>query len=167
MKSAWSVRKGSLLTRRLLLGPRAVKRAELLCGVSFTKLLISFERALPSQPSHLPKASPISTTTFAGYDFNTGIWGKHEHSEQSKAHSAAVDRIQFPESDWTPWLLIRDLLPSLAMGNCSKRGKCVSAPTQKSQWGARLSGQDPYPQIGSPVGNQACIVPKHYEACSC
>ena len=38
------------------------------------------------------------------------------------------------------------------MGNCSKRGKCGSAPTRKNQ--------DPRPWIGSPVGNQACIVPR-------
>ena len=47
----------------------------------------------------------------------------------------------------------------LTMGNHSKRGKCGPAPTQKSQWGARFGGQDPHPQIGSPVGNQALIVP--------
>ena len=27
------------------------------------------------------------------------------------------------------------------VGNCSKCGKCGSAPTQKSQWGARLAGR--------------------------
>ena len=34
------------------------------------------------------------------------------------------------------------------------------APTQKSQWGVRFDGQDPLPRIGSPMGNQACIVPR-------
>ena len=27
------------------------------------------------------------------------------------------------------------------VGNCSKYGKCGSAPTRKSQWGARLVGR--------------------------
>ena len=47
-----------------------------------------------------------------------------------------------------------------SMGNCSTSGKCGPAPTWKSQWGARFSRQDPCPQIVSPVGNQACIVPR-------
>ena len=46
------------------------------------------------------------------------------------------------------------------MGNRSKHGKCGPAPNRKSQWGARFAGQDPHPRIGSPVGNQACIVPR-------
>ena len=29
----------------------------------------------------------------------------------------------------------------LGVGNRSKRGKCGSAPTQKSQWGVRLAGR--------------------------
>ena len=55
------------------------------------------------------------------------------------------------------------LLPnhsSYLMGNRSKSGKCGLGPTQKSQWGARSSTQDPHPWIGSPVGNQALILPK-------
>ena len=27
------------------------------------------------------------------------------------------------------------------VGNCSKHGKCGSAPTQKGQWGVRLAGR--------------------------
>ena len=47
------------------------------------------------------------------------------------------------------------------VGNHSKHWKCGSAPTRKSQWGAsKVSGQDPHPRIGSPLGNQACIVPR-------
>ena len=46
------------------------------------------------------------------------------------------------------------------MGNRSKRGKCGPAPTRKSQWGVRFGGQDSCPQIGSPMGNQALIVPR-------
>ena len=34
------------------------------------------------------------------------------------------------------------------------------APTQKGQWGVRSSTQDPHPWIGSPMGNQASIVPR-------
>ena len=34
------------------------------------------------------------------------------------------------------------------------------APTWKGQWGAGSGTQDPHPWIGSPVGNQACIVPR-------
>ena len=45
------------------------------------------------------------------------------------------------------------------VGNRSKRGKCGSAPTRKTQWGARSSRQDPCPWIGSLGGNQTCIVP--------
>ena len=30
---------------------------------------------------------------------------------------------------------------SLVVGNCSKHGKCGSAPSRKSQWGARLAGR--------------------------
>ena len=41
------------------------------------------------------------------------------------------------------------------VGNCSKRGKCGSAPTWKT---SEVGGQDPHPWISSPVGNQACIV---------
>ena len=45
------------------------------------------------------------------------------------------------------------------MGNCSKRGKCGSAPTQKTS-GGRGWWAGPTSMIGSPVGNQACIVPR-------
>ena len=45
-----------------------------------------------------------------------------------------------------------------AMGNRGKPGKCGPAPTRKSQWGARFSRQNPRPQIGSPLVNQACIL---------
>ena len=34
------------------------------------------------------------------------------------------------------------------------------APTLKSQWGVRSGTQDPGPWLGSPMGNQACIVPR-------
>ena len=46
------------------------------------------------------------------------------------------------------------------LGNRSTSGKCGPTPTRKSQWGARFGGQDPCPRIGSPMGNQACIVPR-------
>ena len=46
------------------------------------------------------------------------------------------------------------------IGNCSMHGKCGPAPTWKSQWGVRFGRQDPCPQTGSPMGNQACIVPR-------
>ena len=49
---------------------------------------------------------------------------------------------------------------TMIMGNWSKHGKCGSAPTWKSQWGASFGGQHPRPRIGSPVGNQALIVPR-------
>ena len=45
------------------------------------------------------------------------------------------------------------------MGKCSTCEKCGPALTWKSQWGPSFSGQDPCPWIGSPVGNQTCIVP--------
>ena len=38
-------------------------------------------------------------------------------------------------------VLVCMLLGMLIVGNCSKCGKCGSAPTQKSQWGARLAGR--------------------------
>ena len=49
------------------------------------------------------------------------------------------------------------LLLSLFVGNRSKRGKWGSAPTPV---GSEVGSQDPRPWIGSPVGNQACIVPR-------
>ena len=52
------------------------------------------------------------------------------------------------------------LFNSSSVGNHSKHGKCGPAPTRKSQWGARFSVQDLHPRIGSPVGNQALIVPR-------
>ena len=33
------------------------------------------------------------------------------------------------------------------------------SPRSKKPVGSEVGGQDPRPQIGSPVGNQACIVP--------
>ena len=52
-------------------------------------------------------------------------------------------------------------LPWLTIGDCScGSGTCSPAPTRKGQWGARSGTQGPRPQIGSPTGNQACIVPR-------
>ena len=46
------------------------------------------------------------------------------------------------------------------VGNCSKRGKIGFSPHSEKPVGSEVGGQDPRPWIGSPVGNQACIVPR-------
>lgn len=51
----------------------------------FYKVLISFMRALPSWPSHLPKASPpsvITSRTEEREDFNTGTLTRQKHSNR-------------------------------------------------------------------------------------
>ena len=49
----------------------------------------------------------------------------------------------------------------LGIGNLSAwYGKYSPASTRKGQWGARSRTQDTCPQTGSPMGNQACIVPR-------
>ena len=54
------------------------------------------------------------------------------------------------EKPWSAWF---------SVGNRSKRGKCGSAPTLKTSggWGWWAGSTS---MIGSPVGNQACIVPR-------
>ena len=41
------------------------------------------------------------------------------------------------------------------------------APTQKGQWRARSSTQDPRPRIGFSMGNQTCIVPRPLRGLLC
>ena len=85
---------------------------------------------------------------------STLFWGV-----QDKSNTVTNMMQKLAPENWK-WLqkTLKGLLPD--MGNRSKRGKCGPAPTRKSQWGASFSGQNPYPQIGSPVGNQALIVPR-------
>ena len=49
------------------------------------------------------------------------------------------------EGPWEGWVkkvtLSKNPKNKITVGNRSKHGKCGSAPTQKSQWGARLAGR--------------------------
>ena len=48
---------------------------------------------------------------------------------------------------------------SLLWGTVPSMGNVAQPPLGKAS-GERVGGQDPHPRIGSPVGNQACIVPR-------
>ena len=62
------------------------------------------------------------------------------------------NHVEAPCKDW--------LYPPPIWNHSLWCGRRSPAPTRKGQWGARPGTQDPHPRIGSPVGNQACIVPR-------
>lgn len=68
------VRASSLVPRCLRLCPHLVGAARELPGVPLMMTLISFVRAPPSWPNHVPKAPPPNIIAL-GLDFKIGIWG--------------------------------------------------------------------------------------------
>ena len=64
------------------LGPHMIEEVWELPGVPFIKALISFMRALPSQPEHLP-GSPSPYTIDCALGFQHTHFYRHKHLEYS------------------------------------------------------------------------------------
>lgn len=66
-----------------------VEGARELSGVSFISTLMSFLRALPSCPQHLPKTT-LLIASYWGLGFNMGIFGGWRKEGNTNIQSTAV-----------------------------------------------------------------------------
>ena len=71
--------------------PHIVKGGREFCGVSFIRALISFTRAPPSWPNHLPKVPPPNTLW--GLGFQHMNLGGHEHSDHSNCLDYLMNKL--------------------------------------------------------------------------
>ena len=81
--------------------------------------------------------------------------GKHLHPK-----SLYPAKLSFRMEGQIKCFLAKVKLKEFIVGNYAMRGKCGSAPHLEKPVGREVGKQDPRPRTGSPMGNQACIVPR-------
>ena len=81
--------------------------------------------------------------------------GNRTSGELEKKMAVSEDSVLFLEKTWRSGLRH---LPAGLWGTVPCVGN-VAQPHSEKPVGSEVGGQDPRPRTGSPVGNQACIVP--------